>query len=379
MYRIDEEYIVRLRREYHQYPELNFNLIKTLQITKRELEKLDISYSERFGRSSLAATLGPEKARKTIALRADMDALPITEKTNLPFSSRHLGRMHACGHDCHMAMLLGTAKALKEIEEKLPCNVKLIFQAAEEAEGGAEKMCLDGVMEDVDEILACHVAPDLDTGKIAIKSGAVNASSDPFDITFFGKRSHIAKPHLGNDAILMANFLINNLQSTISAKTDPLCRVLIGIGKIQGGSARNIVCNEVKIEGTIRSHDESARNLAKENLVKLSKLSADLFGGSVAIDFLPSYPSVFNSESVANRIATICKNAFGEKALLPQKSRMGAEDFSFYLKEKQGAIFDLGVRKKGKESAPLHSDKFDPDENALKIAPKIFIEYLLSQ
>jgi amidohydrolase len=379
MYRIDGEYITRLRREYHQFPELNFDLNKTLEITKRELTSLDIPFTDCYGTSSLVGTIGRKTSKKTIALRADMDALPITENTNLPFSSLYHGKMHACGHDCHMAMLLGTGKALKEIENELPCRVKLIFQAAEEADGGAERMCKDGVMDDVDEILACHVAPDLDSGKIAIKSGSVNASSDPFDILLFGKKSHIAKPHLGIDAIRMANFILLRIESLLHTQIDPIFPILIGIGKIEGGSARNVVCDRIKMEGTLRSLEETARNIAKRSLEKICKETVEAFGGKAEIQFLPSYPPVFNNQNIARKLSEICEKTLGKDYLLEQKARMGAEDFSFYLKEKPGVIFDLGTAKAEKDSFPLHSEKFNPDENALQNAPKIFLEYILSQ
>lgn len=379
MHRIDGEYIVKLRREYHQYPELNFDLKKTLQITKRELNALKIPFHDHFGLSSLVGYVGPKNAKKTIALRADMDALPITEKTGLAFSSNYEGRMHACGHDCHMAMLLGTAKALKSMESSLPCKIKLIFQAAEESDGGAEKMCNDCVMADVDEILSCHVAPEIDTGCIAIRHGAVNASSDPFNIALFGKKSHIAKPHLGIDAIRMANSIFNRIQTLILSEMDPLSPVLIGIGTIEGGTARNVICDHIKIEGTLRSLDENARGYAKAALQDICRKTALDYGGKSEISFLPSYPAVYNDEKIANKLIQIWKKNFSSASLLTQKPRMGAEDFSFYLKEAPGVIFDLGVKKIGEKSFPLHSERFCPDEKALVIAPKLFLEYILSQ
>ncbi len=379
MYRIDGEYILKTRRELHRVPEIGFDLEKTLSIVERELKNLGIEYTKEYGISSILAKITPKSYTKTIALRADLDALPITEKTDLPFSSLHTGVMHACGHDCHTAMLLGTAKALKEMENKLPCRIKLIFQAAEETDGGAELLCNDGAMSEVDEILACHVAPEISTGKIALKSGITNASANPFNIHFYGKKSHIAKPHLGTDALLMANDVYSEIRALENKLSKSGKKILIGIGEMQGGSARNIISDNAVIKGTLRALDERIRKATLDGIQSICKTAQAKHGGEIKIEFLPSYPAVRNDAALCEKIRKISMQSYGFDSVQEKRESFGAEDFSFYQEKARGLIFDLGVKKEGDDFYPLHSEKFNPDEYALTIAPKIFLEYILSQ
>lgn len=373
----DKKYIIEQRRRLHRVPELGFELDKTLQIVREELSKLGISYTESLGKSSIVATINPESKGKVIAIRADMDALPIEEMTGLPFSSEHPGKMHACGHDCHTAMLLGTAKMLAEIKDQLTCKVKLIFQAAEEKGGGAKLLCEDGVMKDVDFIIACHVASGFDTGTVLLNRSVMNASSRSIALTLEGKASHVSTPHLGTDAIAMACRVYNDIQIMRARELNPMKPVVIGFGEIHGGTARNIVCDKVWLNGTIRALDSETDALATKRIDEIAKSVSNDMGGSYSIECEQFYPVLKNDAAVADKLIKIIQENFGPEAFKEKSINMGAEDFAWYLQEKPGAMFSLGVHKPGTDIVPLHNEKFSPDEDALTIAPEIFTQFIL--
>lgn len=377
MIHADLDYIISKRRELHRIPELGFELTKTLEFVRNELKALGVSFTEELGRSSIVATINPDSNGKVIAIRADMDALPIKEKTGLPFSSLHPGKMHACGHDCHTAMLLGTAKMLNEMKEKLSCKVKLIFQAAEEKGGGASLLCKDGVMKDVDFIIACHVASGYDTGKVLLNQSVMNASSRSIMLTLNGKASHVSAPHCGVDAIAMACRVFNDIQIMRAREFNPTKSLVIGFGEIHGGTARNIVCDKVILNGTVRALDADSDAFATRRIEEIAASVSKDMGGSYSIECEQFYPVLKNDPDVADKLIQIVKERLGEDAFIEKPVSMGAEDFAWYLQEKPGAIFSLGVRKPGTETVPLHNEKFIPDEEALTIAPEIFTQFVL--
>ncbi len=377
MIRVDKDYIIATRRKLHRIPELGFQLDKTLALVRNELDKMGIAYTDSLGKSSIVATINPEMDGKVIAIRADMDALPIQENTGLPFSSEHPGKMHACGHDCHTAMLLGTAKMLNEIRDQLTCKVKLIFQAAEEKGGGANLLCQDGVMKDVDYIIACHVASGYDTGKVLLNRGVMNASSRSIELTLNGKASHVSVPHCGIDAIAMACRVFNDIQIMRAREFNPMKPLVIGFGEIHGGTARNIVCDKVTFNGTVRALDAESDSFAAKRIEEIAASVSKDMGGSYSLRCEQFYPVLKNDPEVADKIIKIVKEQFGEDAFIEKLVSMGAEDFAWYLQEKPGAIFSLGVRKPGTETVSLHNEKFCPDEDALTIAPEIFTQFVL--
>lgn len=377
MIQADKEYIISIRRQLHKIPELGFELDHTLELVRRELDKFGIVYTEEFGKSSIVATINPDSRGKVIAIRADMDALPIEEKTGLPFSSEHPGKMHACGHDCHTAMLLGTAKMLTEIEDRLTCKVKLIFQAAEEKGGGAALLCRDGVMNDVNFIIGCHVAAGYDTGKVLLNKHVMNASSRSVAVTFNGKASHVSAPHQGIDAIAMACRFFNDVQMMRAREMNPMKPIIIGFGEIHGGTARNIVCDRVTMNGTIRSLDADSDAFAARRIEEIAASVSKDMGGSYELNCEQFYPVLKNDEDVADKMIKIIQNTLGEDSFIEKPVNMGAEDFAWYLQEKPGAMFSLGVHKPGTPIVPLHNEKFTPDEDALSIAPEIFTTFVL--
>ncbi len=376
--KIDHEYIIKIRRELHENPEIAFDLEKTLSIIKRELDAMGICYTDRFGKSSLVATINPEQKGKVIAIRADIDALPITEETGLPFASKNPGKMHACGHDCHTAMLLGTGKALLAIKDQLRCQVRLFFQAAEEAApGGASLMCKDGAMDDVDVILACHVNAAHKTGLVSINQTCMNASSHGFILDLYGKSSHVARPHLGVDAIAMASRVYQDIQIMRAREINPFSPCVVGIGEIHGGNTNNIVCDHVMMHGTIRTLDVELDSYIFRRIGEIADAVSRDMGGRYEIKTTKLYPAVHNTPQVVEDITRIAKALFGEDSVIEHPFSMGAEDFAFYLQHKPGAIFQIGAHKEGTEPYPLHNGKFNPDENALCVPPQIFVQYVL--
>ncbi len=377
MIRADKNYIINARRTLHRIPELGFELEKTLNFVRGELIKLDIPFTEELGRSSIVATINPESNGKVIAIRADMDALPIDEKTELEYSSEHPGKMHACGHDCHTAMLLGTAKMLSEIKDQLTCKVKLIFQAAEEKGGGANLLCKDGVMKDVDCIIGCHVAAGADTGTVLVNRNVSNASSRSVKLVLNGKAAHVSAPHSGIDAIAMACRIFTDIQIMRAREFNPTKALVIGFGEIHGGTARNIICDQVVMNGTIRALDADSDQFAIKRIEEIASSVSKDMGGSFEIECEQFYPVLKNDGEVAEKLIKIAKDLYGEDAFREKQVNMGAEDFAWYLQEKKGAMFSLGVHKPGTPIIPLHNEKFCPDEDALTVAPEIFTQFIL--
>ena len=377
---IDKEYIIRLRRELHQVPEIGFNLPKTFAIIRRELDAMGIPYTEKWSEASIVATLNEGVGNKTIALRADNDGLPIHEETGLPFSSTIDGQMHACCHDAHTAMLLGTAKALKEIEKDVKCCVKFVFQGPEEGPSGAKVICEKGLMEEIDEIIGCHVFPTLPAGLVSLNHSNMFASSRTFQITLHGKTTHVAFPHNGIDAIAMAARVYTELQIMRAREMDPLKPVIIGIGTIQGGTAVNIVCDSVTLSGTIRASDSESDEKAYRRLIEIAESTAHDMGGSAEVETLRFTPAVINNPQITDAVIEAARKVI-DTALINtnQELIMGAEDFSRYQHHKPGVIFFLGATPGPNKTFPLHNCKMTIDEDCLTIAPKIFVQYVLDR
>ena len=375
--RIDKDYIIRIRRELHQVPEIGFDLPKTLAIIRRELDAIGLPYTEAYGTSSIVATLN-EGMGKTIALRADTDALLVQEETSLPFASTIPGQMHACGHDCHTAMLLGTAKALKEMQTQVNCCVKFVFQACEESTGGAKLICQDGFMDQVDEIIACHIAVDQPAGIVQIGQTCVNASSHSFRIHLRGKAAHVARPHMGVDAIAMAMRVYNDIQLMRARELDPVQNVVIGIGQIQGGHTHNILCDELMMFGTVRALSEEMDQKVFRRMEQIvDSVSRDM-GGSGWVESCNYTPCVINHPQVRDQLRIAAKQAIGSENVIDRTFSMGAEDFAFYQQHKPGSMFNIGITPDMDNIVPLHNGKLVIDENALDIAPKVFVQYILN-
>ncbi len=372
-------YVVDIRRELHQYPELAFDLPKTLAIVRRELDAMGLPYTEKYGKSSIVATLNEEKSHFTIGIRADMDALPIEEKNEVPYKSKIKGQMHACGHDSHTAMLLDTVRKLSEIKEKINCRVKFLFQASEEqAPGGAKLMADDGVMDDIDCIVTLHCDPRFNTGEIRMSEGDEGAISNGFKLNFYGKSTHAASQQNGVDAIMMAVKAYVAIEMMVAKCLPATAPAIFNAGSIHGGEANNIICNECSMFCTVRSWDVAVDAKIEENIKRIIASVAEESRGRAEFERCKYYPMRYNDRRIFNCLKSSAESIVGKEHVGENPRGMGAEDFSFFTVKKPGCTFRLGVRNEEKGcTSSLHQDKFNLDEDALEIGSSIFVKFVL--
>ena len=373
------DYMIALRREIHEYPEIGFDLPKTLAVVRRELDAMGIPYTEEFGQSSIVATINPNCQGTTIGVRGDMDALPMQEDTGLPFASKIPGQMHACGHDGHTAMLLGLGRELKAREKELTCRVKLLFTPAEEyIEPGCRQLAENGVMDDIDFAVACHVSPDTDTGEIGlIPAGGINANSMGFTVEFFGTSSHAASQQKGKDAIAMAVEAYTAMEIMVAKEFAPTAPRLFNIGVIQGGQTNNIICNYCKMFGSSRAHSDEVSEKLITRVREICEGIAKMNGGEAKVTVNKFLPYVLNNETVAKKLRVSVEKIVGEDKVFTPVRGLGGEDFGFLSRKKPCAFFRLGSRCGESTSHVLHTVKFDLDENALAVGVKIFLQFVL--
>ncbi|MDH5524287.1 MAG: amidohydrolase [Desulfobulbaceae bacterium] len=356
-----------IRRHLHQFPELAFEEQQTADFISQKLDELKIAHQKNIAGTGIVATLGKkDKDAPTVALRADMDALPITEKTGLAFASKIPGKMHACGHDGHVAMLLGAAALLKQV--KLNGCVKLIFQPAEEGTGGAQQMIAEGVLDGVDTIFAGHLDRHFEVNEIGIEPGIICAYTDEFRIEITSKGGHAAKPHETVDSIVVAGFLITSIQTLVSREVNPSFPSVITIGQINGGTAANIIADRVVLEGTIRTTDSESRKKLMTGLDRMVKSMDELYQAKTLIELTPGYPPVINDKWATAIACQAAEEVIGPDNIkpLPHPS-LGGEDFSFFLQAVPGCLVRFGARKIDNHEAPAHSPYFDFNEKALPI------------
>lgn len=373
-----ESYAVNARRQLHMYPEISFDLERTLAFLKSELDKMGVEYTEKYGKSSIVATINPEKDF-TIGIRADIDALPIIEENDINFKSKLDGQMHACGHDVHAAIALDTCRRLNEMRENLNCRVKILFQASEEAPpSGARLMVSDGVMEGIDCMVALHVDPECDTGAIKLITGAMNATCDDFYIDFYGKSSHVAQQENGIDAITMAVRAYTAIEFMLAKEIKAKDSVIFNIGSIHGGTANNIICDKCSMYCTLRSQNEETADYILTKIKKIVDAVAETAGGSVEFLNIEHYPLVNNNPVVAEKVRLAAEKILGVGKVLPMIQGMGAEDFAHFGKVKPACMFNLGVRNIEKGyTVGLHNGKFMIDEDAMELAVNIFIQFVI--
>lgn len=364
--------IVEIRRDFHKYPELGFKEYRTQAKIIEYLESWSIPYVKIADTGVLAYIIGKSDKSKgnTVALRADIDALPIHEKVDSNFKSVNNGVMHACGHDVHTTILLGTAKVLKDMDESFSGYVKLLFQPAEETTGGALPMIEEGCLDNpsVDYIIGLHVMPYLETGHVELKYGKLNASSDEINIKIQGKSGHGAYPEKSIDAILIASHVVIALQSLVSRDISPLNSIVLSLGKIEGGTKGNIISDEVYITGTLRTLDMNTRNYAKERIKDIVRYTASSFKGSSEVVINEGYEPLINTDEVVDVFKTIAEEALGkEKVHFKESPSLGVEDFSYFCNRTKGAFFHLGCGNKTlRINEPLHSSRFSVDESCIK-------------
>ena len=362
--------LVKLRREFHQYPELAFHEFKTSERVAKELRKLRIPIKAGVAKTGVVGLLTGKRKGKTVALRADMDALPIEEQTDLPFKSKNKGVMHACGHDVHTACLIGAATILSQLKSELNGNVKFIFQPSEEVlPGGAKPMIQAGVLErpKVSGIFGLHCEPGIPAGKIGVKDGPFMAQVDDFDIVISGSGGHGARPHHGVDAIVVAAQVIQALQTIPSRKIDPVEPVVVSVGKIEGGTARNIICDRVTLKGTARSLSREAARKIPALLKNITAGVAASAGASFELKYFPGYPVLVNHPRETDLARDTVAKMFGRRAIFEiKKPEMGAEDFAYFLRKVPGTFLRLGIRNPKKGAVyPWHHPKFTVDEDVI--------------
>ena len=376
---IDSNYIVNIYRELHQIPELGFDLPKSTAVICRELDAIGIPYTQEIGRSCIIATLNEGIGNKTIALRADFDALPIQEETGLPYASKHPGMMHACGHDAHAAMLLGTIKALKAMEKDIKCCVKFIFQSAEEILGGAKTICETGFMDQVDEIIAAHINVDYGVNQFLLNRTCNSACSRGFKLHLYGKAAHAASPHKGVDAIAMAVRVYNDIQFMRARELNPIDRVVINVGAIHGGAVNNIICDHVEMSVSVRTQKTELDEHIYKRITQIAESVAADMGGSAKLETFKYTPALINDLQIADALEAAATKVLGADHVFARKEAMGGEDFAYYLQHKPGAMFNIGIREKGMPQIPAHNSKLVVSEKTLDAAPKIFIQYILDR
>jgi len=369
------ERLVELRRTIHQHPELGFQEMETAKLVAETLESFGLEVDTGVGKTGVIGHLG--QVGPMIAIRADMDALPVQEQNDVPYASQVPGVMHACGHDAHMAMALGAAILLSETE--FSGQVRFLFQPSEErsdAEGksGAVRLVEDGAMRDVDAVIALHVEPRLETRQVKVSAGPICAASDAFEATIIGEGCHGAFPHLGVDPIFISAQVISAIQGIVARRVDPTQPAVVTVGSIHAGTAGNVIPPEVVLKGTIRSLDEDVRREIAVELERALEVSRAL-GGDFRLEIDEGYPVLVNDQDIAQLIRTVAIELLGANSVHTELPEMGVEDFSILVRQAPGALFSLGVKHRGTvEARRLHNPDFDVDEDALPVGAAILAE-----
>lgn len=358
--------LIEIRRHLHSHPELSGQEQQTAAYVAGVLSSCGIVVQEAIGKTGVIGELVGGTDDRLVAIRTDMDALPITERTCLEFASRKPGIMHACGHDVHTTVGLGTAMVLSQLGEMLPGNTRFLFQPAEEIAQGANWMVQDGAMNDVSAIFSLHVFPSIPGGSIGIRYGALTAAADDLEIFIMGESGHGARPHEAIDAIWIASQVITTLQQAISRTQNPLRPIVLTIGQISGGRAPNVIADQVRLAGTVRSlHPDTHADLPQW-VEKIVANVCNMYGARYEINYRRGVPSVQNDLALTQLLEESAKEAWGSERvqILPEPS-MGAEDFSIYLENAPGTMFRLGVGFPDKPNYPLHHPQFEVNESAI--------------
>ncbi len=374
------DWIVAIRRELHQYPELMYEEVKTGAVVRRTLDELKISYKYPMATTGIVASLGDGKG-PCVALRADMDALPIHEEVDVPFRSKVDGKMHACGHDCHTAMLLGAARLLKERESEVHGTIKFIFQPAEEGGAGGDRMCEEGALNnpDVQRIFGIHVWPYLPMGAVGSRTGVFLAAAGVLEITVTGKGGHAAMPHTTLDPVMTAAKIICELQTIVSREIDPLEPAVISVTTIHGGDAHNVIPQSVKLGGTVRSLTLEGLRFLQKRVREVAQQVAAANRCEAAVDFPGNdYPPVLNDATAWGSARAMAEEMLGKNAVVELPPVMGGEDFAFYTQRVPGCFVVLGVKQDGDGPVyGVHHPLFTANEKALPVGAALHASYAL--
>ncbi len=364
------EEVIAIRRHLHQHPELSKEEFATADFICGKLDAYNIGYTRGIAGTGILGIIEGKNAGRCIALRADMDALPVIEENATPYKSLFEGKMHACGHDAHMACLLGAAKIMKSLSKEFSGTVKLIFQPSEETyPGGAIGMIREGVLKnpDVEMVLGQHVLNGLDAGKVGLKPGPYMASTDEIFLTVKGKGGHAATPEQVVDPILIASHIIVALQQIVSRKANPLMPTVISFGKIEGKGRTNIIPDNVTVEGTMRTYDEPWRKQIQSTIQQMAASIAEGMGGSCEVRISHGYPYLHNDEKLTQNVTSAAIDYLGQNNVIDLAARMTAEDFAYFAQEVPSCLYRLGIRNTILGVDPnLHSATFDIDETSLE-------------
>ena len=372
-------WLVNLRRDFHRHPEPSLEEVRTSKIIEEQLIKMGIKI-ERICETGIIGILEGKDSGKVIALRADMDALSVSEKTGLPFASETPGIMHACGHDFHISMLLGAAKLLSQMTNEFNGTVKFIFQPAEELALGARNLIRNGVLKnpDVDFVFGMHIWSDVPVNKVVVQQGALMAGADTWDLTITGKSAHGSSPWQGKDTIVCAAAVIQSLQTIVSRTNDVRSPIVINIGAIKGGERFNVIPGSVKMEGMNRTFSSDTREKLPQWIEKVVKSTCEAYGCEYEFSYTPMTAVVINDEKGTELVKNSLAKILGEDAFIPSEKIMGSEDFSEYLEQVPGVLMLLGGRNEEKGCCySQHSNFFDVDEDALPVGAASYVQVAL--
>ncbi len=364
------------RREFHRIPEIGFEEVRTSALVASKLRALGLEPHEGIGKTGVVAMIEGAHPGRTLLMRADIDGLPIEERTGLEYRSTHPGRMHACGHDTHITMMLATARILLEHREHLHGRVKLVFQPAEESVAGARAMIEDGVLEDphVDAAIGCHIWNDMPTGHVGVREGPIMAASDRIRITVEGRGGHGAMPHLSSDAIVAAAQVINSLQTVVSRRVSPLSAGVVTIGTIHGGYASNIIADRVEMEGTVRSFDDEVWRQMPDFIEQIVESTCRALGCTGSVQYTRGVPTTVNDAEMAALVREAATEALGADSVLYPQQSTGGEDMSVFLQAVPGCFFWVGSQNSQKGAdRPHHHPEFNVDEDAMPLGVKVLV------
>jgi len=376
--------IVKIRRFIHMNPELGNREVETARLIAKKLQPLGFEVRTGVAKTGIVAVLRGAQAGPAVAVRADMDALPIQEATDLPYKSLNPGVMHACGHDVHSSVVLGTALVLNAVKDAVKGTVTFLFQPAEEGapegeEGGAELMVREGALDDppAGAVFGFHVWPE-NLGTVLFSPGNVTAAADSFSITVKGKSAHAARPHEGVDAVVIAAEIVTALQTVVSRASDPTDPTVVTVGTIHGGSRRNIIADRVVLEGTARTLSEAGQKRVRALMDSVCRNITEIYGAGYELEYKTGNPSVFNNPELAAAMTPTLVELAGKDKLVPWKPQMIAEDFAFLARKVPGLYFFLGVKSPAQPAmSPLHSPTFSPDERAIPLGIRILSHLVL--
>lgn len=376
--KIDNGYIKKIMHELHRFPELGFDLPKTLSIVKRELSAIGIPFTEKYGKSSIVCEIHPERTDFTIGIRADMDALAITENSGVPYTSEIPGHMHACGHDAHTAILLGTVKALYEMRDEITCRVRFIFQPSEECPvSGAKMMVANGVMDGVSVMLGLHVG-ECKAGEIGICVGPHMAANLPFTLEFFGKTTHAALPQNGKDALTAAVKAYTAIKMMSASELPPFENFICAIGKLQSGTSQNILPDHSEMAGTIRTFDPETEAFLIGRIEQIAKSISEEMGIAYKLTTDPKAGVVVNDARIAALISAAAEKVVGKERVVPMPKRLTSEDFAFYTEKAPSMFFRLGFYNEAKGcTKTVHNSDFKVDDEVLHLGAETFVRFVL--